>query len=653
MVEEFRPENIPLTAISSLNLSRFLLSIKESDFLVTLSDGPLIIKAKWLMINIFMWRPLVRRNLPVLRRHTLHDGLFTMKVLANIKTNIYEDVVGGYLRNGGLIPEDIDRDILSDLCESVNDLHTMIATQLGEYHLSISAFELADLLLHPEVEPLMSVDVSREQMIGITATEEKISAAGKMMVAKLRDKSLPSNVIAPFLELGLLNELQLAQVMVAIGYRTDASDSMVRKPILDSYIRGISSNIDFAIESLMAKKAVYYNKNAMPKSSYDNRKQQLLSCVIRHLYPGDCGTTLTTPFFIKDQKVANNLINKNIVEDGIVYFLNKENLYNYIGKTVQLRSPLTCRHTDGVCRICGGRMTDFIPPQTIIGIACTIEYMANVSQRVLSLKHQASTKAIAYVVPEHLREILFVRQNDIYIKEKIDADRLKIGIQFQDIPYIMELKNKTTDEDGVMISEQQFSTINYLIFADADTDVPLTPEIRMMSGGNVPYLSSEMIVFIKDNFKNVVVSEDMVWISLRKFDHVNEPLLRCVVQSDSMIRFSATLGDFFMRQIKGYSSVSDALRDFAEKVFEQIDTNIFNLEVVLKSYLVTNEINYNVPVVTDPNNVQFGTLSTIIPRRSIGGMLSYQQLADYMAKEPELYNLPHRKGIFDVFFTEE
>ena len=634
----------------SLALSRALLDGKEQEYVVELADGPLVITAKWLMVNIFLWRPLVSRGLPVEKRHVVFDGLVTSKRLAKIQTMIYKDVIGQYLRAKQPVPPDVDHPILEDLCEIIDSLHTMIVTQLGEYHLSVSAFELADLLLHPEIKELTTVDVSSEMQIGITATEDKLRSAGKKLVDRLKDRTLPSNVVAPFLELGQLSEKQLAQVLLAIGFRTDANESIVRKPILTSYIRGITSLEDYAIESLMAKKTVYYNKNAMPDSSYNNRKQQLLSSTVRRLYPGDCGSTVTVPFYIHTNN-AKNTIDKNIIVSGQTVHLTEDNIGNYIGTTVQLRSPLTCRHTDGLCHTCGGHLTDFIPPQTVVGISCTIEYMASVSQLVLSAKHFSTTKAISYIVNDLLRDVLVVRQNDIYIREGIDVDRLKIGIQFRNIHRIAELRNDEESEGNALINEQQFSAIHFLTFASSETDTWITPEVPMLSDDIVPYLSSEVLAFIRDNPRNVEIGEDMVWISLKRFNHINEPLLRYVIQSNSMLRFTATLSQFATKDIRQYTSLGEALGAFSEMVYKEIpDTNIFHLETVLKSYLITDDLNYNIPVVTDPNNVRFGTLLTIIPRRSLGTMFAYERLAEYISKEPEMYTLPHRPGIFDTFF---
>ena len=653
MTDVFEPKNIPLMAASSLALSKQLLADKEHIFQVTLADGVINIPAKWLIVNLFTWRPLIRRNMTVAMRHTMCDGLVTSRRLATIQTAIYDDVVNANTTQNGVVLPDIDRAILEDLCETINDLHTMIATQLGEYHLSMSAFELSDLLLHPDIEPLTRIDFSNEMRLGTEATEEKLAISGRAIVEKLKDRSIPSNILAPFLELGQLNDNQLSQVVMAIGYRTDASDTMVRLPITTSYMRGLQNITDYAIESLAAKKTIYYNKNAMPETQYSNRKQQILSSAIRLLYPGDCGSQLTIPFHVS-QDNARNLLGKYVVNAGQTFFLSRQNIEKYIGSTVQLRSPLTCRYTDGICHICGGRLTYYIPPHTAIGIASTVEYMASVAQLVLSAKHFAVTKAIPYIVDEFLRDYMIVRNNDIYMHEKIDISRLKIGVQFADIQHIKELNVAENTEESAPINEQQFSSIHHVIFADTTSDTILTPEVPMVSNGTVPYFSSELLDHIRDHPKCVTILEDMVWISLKGFDHRNEPLMRYVMQSNSMLRFNERLSKFATSEVREYTSLPEVLAQFSEMVFTKVkDVNIFHLETVLKSYLITDDTNYNIPVVTDINNVKFGTLLSIIPRRSLGGLFAYERLAKFMTEEPELYLLGHRVGIFDSFFYNE
>jgi hypothetical protein len=652
MPQTFDPREMPLEAIGALDLCRSLVADKQRLFTIPLADGPVIMKAKWLAVNIFGWRSLVLRGMPIYQRHTIHGGLVTAERLANLQTEIYNDVVALAVAQHGLVPPEVDRAILEDLCRSViNDLHRLVVTQLGEYHLSISAFELADLMLHPKIAALTMVDVRAELLIGVEATEKKIEMAGKQMVEALKDRSLPSNVLVPFLELGQLNTKQLAQVTTALGYRVDASSSYVRKPVLSSYMRGIRSIVDYAIESLMAKMTIYYNKSAMPDSQYSSRKQQLLSAGIHHLYPGDCGSTATIPFYVNKNN-ARNVLTTYIVDKGQLVCLSPENINAYIGTTVELRLAPTCRHTDGICHVCGGRLTDFMPPWTHVGIAATIEYMGEVAQLVLGAKHFTTTKALSYQIPEALRGFLVVKQNDIYVREDIDTNRMRIGVAYEDIRRIRELITPQDDAEATAIDEQQFSNITWMIIADGATGTLETPEVSMITGGAVPYFSSEVLAFIDKHPKNVSIADDIVWISMKGFSYTTEPLMRYVLHSSSMIQFVQDLTKFATSSVRNYTSLPAVLEAFSLMVSREVNVPLTYLGIVLKSYLITNDDDYNVPIVTDVNNVKFGTLMSIMPRRSLGGLFAFERLSTFMASEPELYLLPHKYGVFDAFFYD-
>ena len=640
--------SIPLTLEGSMELVKRLYDNRNQRFLVPLHDGVIETTGRWLTVNIFLWRPLVKRGFSVERRHSIFSGLLTKEVLARIHTQIYNDVIDTNQLNNGPVTGEVESSILYDLMDTYDHMHKWISTCLGEYHLSISAFELCDLLDNPEIKALTHVDVTEELDISTAAAEAKFKSQGELLMSKFKDHSIPNNIIAPFLDLGLLSAQQFPQVVMALGFRKDASDQTVRYPILSSYAEGIKDIKEFAVESLSAKITIYYNRNAMPDSQYDNRKQQILASSILRLYPGDCGSTITVPFYIHKDN-ARHVVGKNIIDNSRMIRLDVNNINAYIGHTVNIRSPLACRHTDGICHVCGGRLTEFMQPYIVVGIASTVEYMSAASQLVLSAKHFSKTSSISYRIPEPLNDILIVKQDDVYIRGGIDVSRLKVKVQFWDIPHIKDLKSldMEDDENATVINEQQFSTINYLTFLDAN-DIPITSEIPMVSDGTIPYFSNEMLSYIKDVYKSVQIGDEVI-IPLKKFNHLKDPLLRCVIESNSMIKFNATLEKFVRTDIKKYTSLPEVLSAFTGIVYKEIGTNLMHLEVVLKSYLITDEDNYDVPVVTDIHNVKFDTLGAVIPRRSLGQQFAYQELLKYIS-DPATYVLPHPDGLLDNFF---
>lgn len=648
MLEIFDVNTIPLTMQGSLDLVQYLHTVRNQSFLVNLSDGQVTMNGRWLSVNVFLWRPLVKRGYPVSKRHSVWEGLLTKEVLANIQTEIYNDAIDINHKLGTPVVGAVESEILYDIMDTFDHMHKWISTKLGEYHLSISAFELCDLLDSPEIKPLINIDLTTEMEVSIKSAEDKLERQGKEIVAKLRNSSIPSNIIAPFLNLGLLSPNQLPRVVMALGFRTDASDQMVRKPITTSYVEGIKDIKDFAIESLDAKKTIYYNKNAMPDSQYDNRKVQILASSVRHLYKGDCGTKLLVPYYIHEGN-ARQVYYKNIVtNDGELIQLSSKNIDQFIGHTVRMRSPLVCNHTDGVCHACGGRLTDFMHSNIVIGIASTVEYMSAASQLVLSAKHFTRTSSVTYKIPEALNDILIVKQNDIFIRSHKDVSRLKIKINFRDIPHLEALRGNESDDDEVIsIGEQQFSKLNYVTFLDSN-DIPETAEINMVSEGTIPYFSSEMIQYIKENFRSIKIGDEII-IPLKKFEHTTEPLMRCVVESNSMIKFNKVLETFLESDIKKYTDLVEALEAFTSIVYKEIKTNIMHLEVVLKAFLITNEDNYDIPVVTNIHDVKFEKLTSLIPKRSLGQQFAYQELMSYIS-DPSTYVLPHPRGLYDPFF---
>jgi hypothetical protein len=69
------------------------------------------------------------------------------------------------------------------------------------------------------------------------------------------------------------------------------------------------------------------------------------------LYPGDCGSTMLLKLSVS-QDNTRLLLNRSIVVDGRLLRAVPENFNDYIGTTVQVRSPVTCLYTDGVCHTC-------------------------------------------------------------------------------------------------------------------------------------------------------------------------------------------------------------------------------------------------------------------------------------------------------------
>lgn len=141
--------------------------------------------------------------------------------------------------------------------------------------------------------------------------------------------------------------------------------SIVRGPLLNprtGKFEFVASNF---IEG-MQKEDIPPNANsvvsgAYPKAigqrSYGYMSKQLTSGMqaMQTDKPGsDCHTKETVAILVNN--FTKKLISyRYIVEGGKLVYLDESNINKYIGKVVNLRSPMTCANKDKICSICNGR----------------------------------------------------------------------------------------------------------------------------------------------------------------------------------------------------------------------------------------------------------------------------------------------------------
>lgn len=630
--------NTPVTK----ELIHNLIVSKNTKYTVVLADQTVTMVAGRIALNIHFWQPLIRRGLPVATRHvTKAKELINKKIIAEKFTAVYHDVIT-------LNPD--DPDILREICEQINAIYNMTTRELCAYHGSFSIFEIVRLFKNDKIKKLTEFNIDKELAVGTRAAEDKLKSINNELMTILADPTVPDNKLEPFIRLGLISAQAIPQMFIAAGYRTDANDTTVRRPILRSLMAGMASIEDFMTESLSAKKAVYYNAHGVRKSQYDNRKLQLLTNVIRRVYPGDCGSQLTIDFYVHKDN-AKNLIGKYHVVGDNIEMITDGNVNNFMGHTIYLRSPMTCRHTDGFCHICGGAVAYTIKPNVNIGIFATQEVMGPAAQQILSAKHFSKTDSSQYMVPDELRDMFVVQQDDVFFRNGINTTDMKIGINYDSMSRIHDLQY--TDDGNAQINEHYFSEIESVVFANTSGKL-LTGQVPMVAAGSesMPRFTMEFLTFIRTHFKKIEINIDgFIWIPLKGFNR-QEPIFRCTVENDSAMKFSATLSNFLSAGIRKHTTLSGALMDFTNIIYRKVPTNIMYIETMLKAHLITDSVDYRVPVVYDPNHVRFSSLDYIIPRRSLGAQLAFEELPRFL-NDATTYTIPHgQSGCFDVYVPD-
>lgn len=123
-----------------------------------------------------------------------------------------------------------------------------------------------------------------------------------------------------------------------------------------NYMDGITVK-DYPVFSNLVVAGGYARGVSTQDGGYETKKlNSAMQAVTLDEAVVDCGTKLTNNFVMPDDKKIYTLfINRYIVENGKLVLLTEQNIKNYAGKEVKLRSPLYCKG-DNICRTCAGEL---------------------------------------------------------------------------------------------------------------------------------------------------------------------------------------------------------------------------------------------------------------------------------------------------------
>lgn len=620
-----------------------------------LSDGKIRVGKRQAFFNLFCFPILTAFGIPIRKCHFIRRKPLNKGVLVSAFDKYYNEIMYADRNNAKRLKQ--------ALWKTLESLYGMSFNNLLEYIGTIDIIDMAEIA----TDPVMKKELDTKYQINDFWSTDKIEdfieeERKKIMNLMGTPGALKNEALLPYQRIEQLNKFQVPQTIYAFGVRTDVDDSIIRKPVIGSALDGTRDIMEFVIEALSAKKSAFYNKNAVRKSQYFGRMQHLLLSSIAHLYKGDCGSTRYVNFLITgdDEKRGiagnyKNFIGKFIFDEGKLVLLTEDNIKNYLNKNVQMRSPMTCRYRNGVCEVCGGSVFMNINRKILIGILSAITTVEPVTQKILSAKHLIKTLSILYKMnPELMKYFDCVDTVEYRWKAKA-FDKAKgwyLGILSQDFPGINDVR---LIRDGQDVAERKMSCLSTVLFRDGNV---LKGKFDLVQGKQTPFLSKELLIYIRDHIDEVITKDGIIWIPLTGTEDI--PILKTIIINDNMLEYVATVSSFLggggkdkkskANCIRNMKTCSDALKAFSDIVFSKCSVNIVHLETLLKAYEITSRAagDYRVPVVEDPDHVEFGSMHEILNHRHVGVKLAFQSLTDYI-EDPATYISPKQKSPFDVF----
>ena len=103
------------------------------------------------------------------------------------------------------------------------------------------------------------------------------------------------------------------------------------------------------------------------------------------------------------------------------------------------------------------------------------------------------------------------------------------------------------------------------------------------------------------------------------------------------------------------TSITNALQDLTSILYSKTSVNVFFVEILLKAFLRDKVEGGGIPIVTDPNNVMFGTMDGNIIDNNVSVKLGHERLGtksignNYFA-EASTSVVPKGPGLYDAMF---
>ena len=480
---------------------------------------------------------------------------------------------------------------LVEIIDKINYIDCKMNKMYGPTIDLLSIIELAErnkefekILYHPEIKFSASA-INAEKIMKIT--NDKVKKLKEIIVNDGKTS------LAKFIQSGSgVNLKQLGQLFGVIGLKPDLREKIIPFPIDTNFALGLKNIEHFYINATGCLKALLTSHNSIKDSGYLTRKLGILSIdTFIDKEVDDCGTKHLLPIKIENETYLKFLHNRWYLEDDEdeEYKLLNEEDTDLIGKTILLRSPITCACKHGICKTCYGELYK-VNQNMNIGIIAILILTNLISQRLLSAKHLLT--AVVKMIGWDPRMLDYF---DIFINRIIKKEDANISIK-------IKKDHIDTNEE----SEVDQYEINQFIIVDDNKEIVIDLHIVVTLN---EYLN-ELLESVYDEENDVYVfkNKNLVEInSLFSFQINNNGLTRALIEITNLIEKNSYIKEHNMFEVyEKFTSLVDEAG---------IDINFIHLEVILmnmmhftgsREELATEDImpEYNIYNISD--SVQYG-----------------------------------------------
>ena len=507
-------------------------------------------------------------------------------------------------------------------------------------------------LLHASMKGIAFEDVKDA---GLELTDKAIS------IIKDSSKYLgyEHGLAASFKASEAINPRQFKEAVLNIGTKPNGTGG-IYPFVIDSNFQngGINDPLSYFIESSSARTAQILSKQNVGDSGEFARVLGLnnTDTILNPNPDYECLSRNFIEFQVKTAKHLSMIKNRyyRFNPKGMEHIVDDTDK-SLIGKTILLRSPMTCSCGKSICRRCYGDLYYTNININIGKIAAEI-LSSQLTQTLLSAKHLLETKIQAIKWNPEFSDYFDLNINAIKIIDDLDINLSKYFLVID--PNDIYLENE--EEDSISFDEDE----NEEILIEDDVDIyneyvpyfyiktPTGEEIKFGSenGSNSLYISKELNTIIRkkaipDDGKALVPLSALTDITLFYVKILNNEISKTMNDIINIINKSSVTENLTKDQ--AMQSIVDLIID------GNLNIDAVHLEVILANQIVDAKNILKKPNWNDPN-VQYRIFSldhALINNPSVIITLLYKDIGKVMYT-PLTYS-KHAPSFFDLFFVEE
>ena len=492
---------------------------------------------------------------------------------------------------------------LPESCEKIYAITDMIDAfyhELRDYAVFVSSTDFIELQHHPEIQKAMT-DL-REKPAVVPADIPRVYSIIKNVIDS--DKDYARNVFVMTTRSESTKIGQLNKCIGPNGYIADVDSRIFRKPVIDSFVTGITNIRDLIMESRTAAMSIFYQKHAMQQSEYLTRMLQLAAECVFRVRPGDCGSKRYLEVPIRKRSDLKDM-------SGIWYFDPDTETekpitaksFHLLKRVVRVRSVLHCQLKDrfGVCAKCYGQLADSLFETDNIGHIAATVLQQFITQMILSNKHLvASASGETVQLSGEDMEYLRPKGDDgssFYINPALKGKRFTISFsgenasRLQDITYI---------EDLSTMSPSRLTQLDDLYFRvyrgdDLIREYPLVVSTKSQKA----FFTIPMLEYIRTNGWSIDANSNYE-ISMDHWDF-SKPIIEL-----PMVQYSTPAHMMAVKEmlttdsskenkhtISRYPNPSAALLAFHDLVKLRLNVNFSHLQTIILTYLCADPSNFD------------------------------------------------------------